>query len=514
MKNLKTKKIEGIGTPEWKDFITAAAAFANIQKTKNKEYPENADNCLFCHQSLSDEAHKLISNYWLFIKSIEEENVKKAKEFLKDIKQKFEKLNFDIFPDENTLTVWLSKKYPSILASLQQTLSGQKTLAADVVLDIETKTANKRIEVKTNVIGYATIESAIDTTIKMLNENEQSKELEKILKKKTKLIHKEKLNTHFAKIDTYIKNQVWLKDAGKVNFAKKKITDTEKLLSDKYFNQKYIDTFNAECKSLDGNFGIVINHTGTGGKSYRQLKLMGRNPNTVLSEGEQKVIAIADFLAETKLSEVNRGIILDDPVNSLDDARKSKIAERLVKESLTKQVIIFTHDLIFLSCLVTFCEEYKSLFECHWIEKLDDKPGTVWLRNTPSFEKSYKKSGKAQQYYNEAKNLGPEQRENKLKNGFAALRTSYESLVVFDLFKGVVQRFNERVSIDSLKTVFFTSEIRDELIDCYVKCCRYMEGHSHSDKYVYMKPQLESLKEEISRFDAIQKKIREASKGT
>ena len=150
----KTKKIEGIGTTEWKEFITAAAAFANKQKAENKEYPEHGDNCLFCHQSLSDESHKLIANYWLFIKSIEEENVKKAKESLEDIKQKFEKLNFDMFPDDNILTVWLYEKYPSILASLQQTLSEQKTLASDVVSDIEAKTANKRIEIKTALLTF------------------------------------------------------------------------------------------------------------------------------------------------------------------------------------------------------------------------------------------------------------------------------------------------------------------------------------------------------------------------
>ena len=39
-----------------------------------------------------------------------------------------------------------------------------------------------------------------------------------------------------------------------------------------------------------------------------------------------------------------------------DDERKSEIAERLVKESLKKQVIIFTHDLVFVSNILVKSE--------------------------------------------------------------------------------------------------------------------------------------------------------------
>ena len=508
VENFKTDKIEGIGTTEWKNFIISAETFAKTQKTENAVYPENGDNCLLCQQPLSDEAQKLISNYWTFIKSVAEQNVKQAQEKLDKAKQNYENLNFDLFPQDNTLTVWLTEKYPNELEALKQKLSEQNAFSQNIVSDIQSKTANERAEIKISLEQHTTIETVFDASIKLLKEDEQSKELEKLLNSKTLLEHKEKFNTHFSKFETYVDNQVWLKKSNKADYAKRKITETEKALSNKYFNQKYIDAFNEECKKLNGNFGIDINHTGSAGKSYRQLKLKGNNPNAVLSEGEQKVIAIADFLAEMHLSEVNKGIIFDDPVTSLDEKRKSEIAERLVKEALLKQVIIFTHDLVFVSSLIGHCKEANITNDCHWIENVGgNQPGTIWLRNTPSFEKDYKTSGKAQGYYDDAKKTAPEQRENKIKNGFAALRTSYETQVVFGLFKGVVQRFEERVSVDSLKTVFFTTEIRDEILESFYQCCRYMEGHSHSDKYAYKKPELENLNEEIQRFNAIKKKI-------
>ncbi|WP_127139390.1 AAA family ATPase [Flagellimonas oceanensis] len=513
VENFNTDKIDGIGTEEWKNFIIAAEAFAKKQKPENDVYPENGDNCILCQQPLSEDAEKLIANYWQFIKSVAEENANKAQETLEKVKQTYEKLNFDLFPQDNTLTVWLTEKYPNELEKLKKKLLEQKKLAQNIVSDIQGKTANERVEIKNSSAYHTTIETAIDESIKIIKEDEQAKELAKLLKVKTLLEHKEKFNTHFSKFEMCIKNKVWLKKAAKASFAKRKITDTEKALSDKYFNQKYIDVFNEECQKLNGSFGIDINHTGSAGKSYRQLKLKGRNPNAVLSEGEQKVIAIADFLAEMQLSEINRGIVLDDPVTSLDEKRKSDIAERLVSEASSRQVIIFTHDLVFVSSLIGHCKETITSFNCHWIENVDgNQPGTIWLNNTPSFEKGYKTSGKAQGYYDQAKKSPPEIREDKIKNGFAALRTSYETLVVFGLFNGVVQRFEERVSVDSLGDVVFNDEIKNKVLDSFYQCCRYMEGHSHSDKYSFKKPSLENLNEEIQRFNLLNKEIKEKRK--
>lgn len=466
---------------------------------------------MLCQQPLSDEAQKLISNYWTFIKSVAEQNAKQAQEELDKAQKNYENLNFDLFPQDNTLTVWLTEKYPNELEVLKQKLLEQKALAQNIVSDIQSKTANERAEIKINVEQHTTIETALDNSIKLLKEDEQSKALDELLKAKTLLEHKEKFNTHFSKFEAFVNNQIWLKKANKADFAKQTITKTEKALSNKYFNKKYIDTFNEECQKLNGNFGIDINHTGSAGKSYRQLKLKGKNPNAVLSEGEQKVIAIADFLAEMHLSEINRGIIFDDPVTSLDEKRKSEIAERLVQEALQKQVIIFTHDLVFVSNLLTKSEDIKNAFLCHWIENRDSKPGQVWLNNSPSYEKEYRNAEPAKKHYAicSKDDCEPMQRETVIKQGFTALRTCYEVLVINDLFNNVVQRYNERVSIDALAKVSFDDALVNELLDSYAQCCRFMEGHSHSDKYSYQKPEPKNLNEEIQRYETVRKKIRD-----
>lgn len=514
IENFKTEKIEGIGTEEWKNFILAAEAFAKKQKPESSIYPEAGDNCLLCQQPLLENAEKLITNYWIFIKSTAEENAKKSQETLGKIKQIYEKLNFELFPDENTLTIWLNEKYPNELKLLKQKLSEQKKLTQNIISDIKNKKLTERYEIKISVEQFENIETDIDTSINSLKKDEQAKELEKLLKDKTFLKHKERFNIHFVKFETFVKNQVWLKKAKNASFAKRKITETEKALSDRFFNQKYIETFNEECENLNGNFGVEVNHTGSAGRSFKQLKLKGRNPNTILSEGEQKVIAIADFLAEMKLSGVNRGIVFDDPVNSLDETRKSEIAKRLVELSNKKQIIIFTHDLVFVSSLIGYCSDYSISFDCHWIENRNGNPGQIWLNNSPSYEKEYRNSEPAKKHYIESKkdDCSPMHKEFHLKSGFAALRTCYEVLVINDLFKNVVQRFNERVSVDSLSSVYFDSEIIEELQDSFAQCCRYMEGHTHSDKYAYKKPEPVNLNEEIQRYELLRKKIRKTKK--
>lgn len=510
VENFKTDKIERIGTTEWKNFIVSAETFAKTQKVENAEYPENGDSCLLCQQPLSDEAQKLILNYWTFIKSVAEQNSKQAQEKLDKAKENYKNLNFNLFPQDNTLTVWLTEKYPNELEALKLKLAEQKILAENIVLDIQCKTANERAELQISLDQYTTIETAIEAYIKLLKEGEQSKELEKLLKAKILLEHKEKFNIHFSKFETFVNNQIWIKKASIADYGKRKITDTEKSLSNKYFNQKYIDIFNDECQKLNGNFGIDISCSGSAGKSSRQLKLKGKKPNQILSEGEQKVIAIADFLAEMHLSEINKGIIFDDPVTSLDENRKSQIAERLSKEALSKQVIIFTHDLVFVSSLIGHCKDNNTSFLCHWIENRNSNPGQIWLKNSPSYEKEYRNAEPAKKHYNICKKEGcdPMQREMVTKQGFTALRTCYEVLVINDLFNNVVQRYNERVSIDALSKVSFDHDIVNKLMDGYAQCCRFMEGHSHSDKYSYQKPEPQNLNEEIQRYEEIRMEIR------
>jgi energy-coupling factor transporter ATP-binding protein EcfA2 len=514
LENFKTDTLENVGSAEWKAFIVAANKFAIQQGDNGGPYPRDIDTCLFCRQPISAEAKKLIESYWVFIKSQAEHNATAANGVLKATKAVYDGLKFDLLPDDAVLTTWLLENHPEQLKGIKASLLIQKTLAADISSDIEAKVINKRAAVVIETTPIDTIATSIDTAITKLQENDPSEDIKKLQTTITFLNHKEKLEQHISKIESYIDCLNWADSATKAakdNISRLQVTRKEKELSGKYFNDAYAASFNQECEALDGHFGIDISHTGASGASYKQLFLKGKNqPSQILSEGEQKVISLADFLAEINLSEITRGIIFDDPVTSLDDERKCLIGNRIVNETAKKQIVVFTHDLVFVSTLISICEATKTLYACHWIEKRDDKPGHVFINSSPSFEKKYRNSTIPMAHYNDAKEATcpPDRREYLTKAGFTALRTCYEMLVISGMFNDVVQRFAERVSVDSLNEACFCRELADELQDGFYQCCQYMEGHSHSDKYAYKKPTIDNFMEEITRYDVIKAKIK------
>ncbi len=113
------------------------------------------------------------------------------------------------------------------------------------------------------------------------------------------------------------------------------------------------------------------------GKSKVQIGLeaqqkVGKNSD-ILSEGEKRALALAGFLAELKEVGVRHGIVVDDPVSSLDHARMEAVAKRLVKEaSAGRQVIIFTHNLFFHYAVLEAAKDMKVPLRQEWIAKHGD----------------------------------------------------------------------------------------------------------------------------------------------
>jgi hypothetical protein len=85
------------------------------------------------------------------------------------------------------------------------------------------------------------------------------------------------------------------------------------------------------------------------------------NVGAVLSEGELRSLAIAAFLAELETADGKSGIVMDDPICSLDHVHREKVAQRLAKEALQRQVVVFTHDIPFLSQLQRACRDTQAI---------------------------------------------------------------------------------------------------------------------------------------------------------
>jgi wobble nucleotide-excising tRNase len=223
---------------------------------------------------------------------------------------------------------------------------------------------------------------------------------------------------------------------------------------------------------------------------------------------------LADFLAEVSMDPSSAGIVLDDPVTSLDQNWKEQIASVLATEAKARQVIIFTHDLYFLYLLKNAAEQTGVEYQAHWIEKhfMDNTSGHIALNASPATERDFRNTNAAEKYLKAAKEAAsPDKREAALRSGFGALRTSYEQFVLNDMFGDVVRRFDSRISIDRLKDARIDASTVEEVVHKVGELSRYIEGHSHSDEAVHA-PSIDALAKQIEEFKALKTRHRAAKK--
>jgi len=266
-------------------------------------------------------------------------------------------------------------------------------------------------------------------------------------------------------------------------------------------------SFKDELKALEFNHVEVElkEQGGVEGVFYHKLVLT-RNPTIdvpkVVSEGEQRCISIAAFFAELSTADDPSGIVFDDPVSSLDFQWRSAVARRLVEESKRRQVIVFTHDVVFLLALKQFAEQTDvqpldqhvrrqvngagvCREELPWLAmRVKDKLG--FLKNAWQAVDKKHRNGEQDAYEREAKEL------------YGLLREAWERAVEEVLLGGIVERFRPSVETQRLAPL---SDITDE--DCktvkegMTKSSAWLTGHDHAAAARAPVPAPDELKKDI-----------------
>jgi len=334
------------------------------------------------------------------------------------------------------------------------------------------------------------------------------------------LAHRIQLQEVLGDLQRYLADLRWVRKASssKVSGSSKHITQKYNELFTRLVTERYIARFEELLRQLDCPMRVQVKTVSRKGNTLKELALRSApsvkaDPQKVLSEGEQRAIALADYLTEVGLDEVSAGVILDDPVTSLDFRWKGTIARHLAELAQSRQVIVFTHDLHFLYCLKEAADTRQVPTESHWIQRREDQPGWVFLDNSPALERDYRKLDRARSALDEARRAaGPEKEQAALNQGFGALRTCYEAFIVFDLFNEVVQRFQEPISFGRLKAVLVEKDTISEVIAACERLSRFIDAHLHSDHHAGVKPTPKLLEAEIAGLEMLRKKHRQNQK--
>ena len=154
--------------------------------------------------------------------------------------------------------------------------------------------------------------------------------------------------------------------------------------SEQLINSNFKQIFRNECAELRAP-ELEVEFSGREGRAQRKKKLPGGlNPSKVLSEGEQKLLAIADFLAEARMSDNSVPVVFDDPVSSLDHRRVGEVARRIADLASDHQVVVFTHDIWLVTHLL---EIFEKSDRCMYYQVTDDLgKGTVTLGTGPRWD--------------------------------------------------------------------------------------------------------------------------------
>ncbi len=164
----------------------------------------------------------------------------------------------------------------------------------------------------------------------------------------------------------------------------------------------------------------------------------------VLSEGEQRALGIACFFAEMGRIPGRHGIIVDDPVSSLDQQRLQKVARRLVKEAAGgRQVVVFTHHLVFYQEILSAAAaaDPQVAVVVNVIGKSGDRFGLISENDEPWIAKKVVRRIEALRHRFNAipanVNRDTDEYRRLAKDFYTDLRESWERLVEEVLLGGV-----------------------------------------------------------------------------
>jgi ABC-type dipeptide/oligopeptide/nickel transport system ATPase subunit len=282
------------------------------------------------------------------------------------------------------------------------------------------------------------------------------------------------------------------------------ITSKSTEINEQVISKELADALTAEYKKLGvGSLKVTLKSTSQKGKTYYKLVLQaanGKKLSDILSEGEQRAVAIGSFLAEVNIGRTPGGVIFDDPMSSLDHRRREKVAERLVEEARKRQVIIFTHDLYFLCMLQQEAQRQDVGLATRSLHKTTEGFG-VASENLP-FDGTQTKAriGRLRVLQTECEKLHRDGDEQaylpKARETYRQLRIAWERAVEEVLLHGTITRFSEGVSTLKLREVIVEDDDYFTIEEGMSRCSKYA-AHDGAAMANVATPEPDELKADI-----------------
>jgi len=483
-------QVAGTGSEPWELLLRSAMDFVAKEAYPGSDFPgpEDGAHCVLCQQPLTVEATARLKSFVEFLENDAQRKFTDQRNITIRLFRAINTLNFDNFPSDAALLQELGEGQPELVASVHafaQALKSRKAQVAKMAPDRRIGPLDALPEAP-----FAAIEAwikAMEAEATALEKSMTAEERAAKLQLLADLDARDRLRPLLPKVLQAI---VWHKRDYAFGEAIKScgttaVTRKTTELYDAHVTEELRAAFARELETL-GIRGqpIALDMTGQKGSRVQQLKL-GTTPrfakaklSSILSEGEQRVVALALFLAEIGIEDGRSGLIFDDPVSSLDHLRRERIAKRLVLEARGRQVIVFTHDLAFALALTDTAEDLGVKFAHRYLTATRLHKG-LCANDLPFEGKKLKTriadlrvvAANARKALETDKN--PEAYDQLVRNGYRRLRDSWELLVEDSLLQSTVRRYRVSVETTRLKSVHVDDSDASAVYNGMTRCSKF-----------------------------------------
>lgn len=511
--SLAQEPLPGAGGRAWQMLYDAAKQYSTLEAYPGKDFPQTGEGsrCVFCMQLLLEEAKSRLKSFQEFMEKTTKKNVDTSRTALKDALDQLKKLDFRTFEPYRDLLKVISDSNEIVAAKVEEYFPAMERRAKDMINAGKNKRFDTISPVKMSPVeDIGKIAQELESEAKEIERTADPGELDKLKFERDNLQGRRLLARRKKKIVSYVEQ---IRIARKYDHCIQEtrhtgITNKGREIISGALTPELIKNLQDELKALGAqHLKLSLKASGGYGETSHKMELpttqtlQGIKLTEILSEGEQHVVGIAGFLAELKTAGHECPIVLDDPVCSLDHRYREKVAERLVIEAATRQVIIFTHDIAFLLELNSKAGELGNVKVVTQTVRYDDAPGRC-IEGLPWESMTVKK--RLSYLNDELNNILPLYDENRLEYSkragqiYGLLRETWEAAIEEVLFFKTIQRHGSEVHTLNLRYVSVTDEDYKRVFLGMKKSSKWMFGHDKAKTVDVNRPAPGELMEDIN----------------
>jgi len=504
-------RIPGVLTEAWRGFVEAADRYGReVEGKAYATFPAAGRPCPYCREPLGEAAVALLAKYREFCASEARQAVEETRKALAAAVGALPGLDLEglrALIEKRLAAIPEATERPATLAKLvdlcQAARRAQEAVRAEAPFPdaslpaLARETAQlfeERLKAVTALVSDLGRE-AEDRKRSLEREEARLRELEGRLA----------LRAIFPEVERWVERTQWADRAGAVlgrmKSVSRSLTEASKQASERLLNHNFEELFQRECRLLAAP-AVTVEFPGRKGQPARRKTLADHRLSEILSEGEQKALGLADFLAESLLRAKSSPVVFDDPVNSLDYKRLKHVVDRLVELSRARQVIVFTHNIWFTMEILSRFEHDRDACSFYEVSAADGRRGVVARGTHPRADTPSSLRARLNQLIQDARAAGAGPAQAALvEKGYEVLRALCEVFVEQELLQGVSQRYHPNVVMSRLPKIRAARlpGAIDAVVAVYDRACRAIASHAQPLETLNVRPSLADLEADWAR---------------